>query len=56
LEKKDEILKELEAIKKLLVLQLHQQGVSAESIAKASGMSTKTIYKFVPKTQKKVSK
>ena len=56
MEKKDDILKELEAIKKLLILQLYHQGASPEHIAKASGMSTKTIYKFLPKTQKKSSK
>lgn len=56
MEKKDDILKELEVIKKLLILQLNHDGVSAENIAKASGMSTKTIYKFIPKSQKKSSK
>ena len=56
MEKKDEIVKELDAIKKLLVLQLYHQGVSPENIAKASGISTKTIYKFVPKLKKKSSK
>lgn len=56
MEKKDDVLKELEAIKKLLILQLYHQGVSSDYIAKASGMSTKTIYKFLPKTQKKLSK
>ena len=53
---KEKIEKELEAIKKLLILQLYHQGVSSDNIAKASGMSTKTIYKFLPKTQKKSSK
>jgi len=56
MEKKDEITKELEAIKKLLVLQLYNQGVALEAIAKASGMSTATLYKFLPKSQKKSSK
>ena len=56
MEKKDEIVKELESIKKLLILQLYHQGASPDYIAKASGMSTKTIYKFLPKTQKKLKK
>lgn len=56
MENNDKILKELEAIKKLLILQLYHQGVSSDNIAKASGMSTKTIYKFLPKNQKKLSK
>jgi len=56
LENNDKIIKELEAIKKLLVLQLYHQEVPPENIAKASGMSTGTIYKFLPKTQKKSSK
>ena len=55
MEKENEIIKELEAIKKLLILQLYHQGVSSDNIAKASGMSTKTIYKFLPKNQKKSS-
>jgi len=56
MEKKDEFLKELEAIKKLLILQLYHQGVSPETIARTSGMSTATLYKFLPKSQKKSSK
>ncbi len=56
MEKNNEIIKELESIKKLLILQLYHQGVSSDFIAKASGMSTKTIYKFLPKTQKKSNK
>jgi len=56
MEKKDEITKELEAIKKLLVLQLYSQGIPLDAIAKTSGMSTATLYKFLPKTQKKPKK
>lgn len=44
-----EIEKELEAIKKLIILQLVLAGVPIQNIAKASGMSTKTLYKFIPK-------
>ena len=56
MENNNDILKELVAIKKLLVLQLYHQGISPEAIAKTSGMSTKTMYKFLPKNQKKSSK
>lgn len=56
MEKKDEIIKELEAIKKLLILQLYHDGVSSEVIAKTIGMSKKTLYTFLPKTQKKSTK
>ena len=53
MEKDEQIIKELESIKKLLILQLYHEGVSSDNIAKACGMSTKTIYKFLPKNQKK---
>jgi len=56
MEQNEKIIKELEIIKKLLILQLYDQGISSDTIAKASGMSTKTLYKFLPKTQKKASK
>ena len=56
MEKKDETLKELEAIKKLLILQLNHDGVSSDVIAKTLGMSKKTLYTFLPKTKKKLSK
>ena len=46
--------KELEAIKKLIILQMMNSGISVNHIAKAAGISTKTIYQFIPKnTQKK---
>jgi len=40
---------ELEAIKKLLILQLIREGVPHAVVAKTAGMSTKTLYKFIPK-------
>jgi len=39
----------LNAIKNLLILELYYSDVSVNIIAKASGMSTKTLYKFLPK-------
>lgn len=56
MEQNEKILKELEAIKKLLVLQLYHQGMSSEIIAKTSGMSKATLYTFLPKSQKKPTK
>jgi len=52
----DEIKDELESIKRLLVLQLILQGVSHVDVAKAAGISTKTLYKFIPKNLSKQSK
>lgn len=49
----DEIKDELESIKKLLILQLIRDGVSHADVAKAAGMSTKTLYKFVTKAKTK---
>jgi len=43
------IMKELEKIKKLLVLQLSQSNVSIPHVAKAAEMSPNEIYKFIPK-------
>lgn len=45
----NEIKSELEAIKKLLILQLIHNGISHADVAKTAGMSTKTLYKFIPK-------
>ena len=47
----DEIKTQLESIKKLLVLQLVRDGVPYATIAKATGMSVKTLYKFAPKSK-----
>ena len=47
----EEIKNELESIKKLLILQLIRDGVPHADVAKAAGMSTKTLYKFVPKNK-----
>ena len=47
----DEIKNQLESIKKLLVLQLIRDGAPYANVAKAAGMSTKTLYKFVPKSK-----
>ena len=52
----DDIHSELESIKKLLILQLVHNGISPHDIAKAVGMSTKTIYKFIPKKSTKNTK
>ena len=56
MEQNEKILKELEIIKKLLILQLYHQGMSSETISKTVGMSKKTLYEFLPKTQKKSNK
>jgi len=45
----DLILKELESIKRLLILQLINEGIPHADVARAAGMSTKTLYKFLPK-------
>lgn len=45
----DKLLKELENIKQLLILQLIKDGLPHAVVAKAAGMSTKTLYKFIPK-------
>ena len=44
---------QLESIKKLLVLQLIWNGISYVDVAKDARISTKTLYKFVPKTKLK---
>lgn len=49
----EEVQKELVVIKKLLIIQLIKQGVPIENIVKATGMSTKTLYEFIPKNTKK---
>lgn len=46
-------LDELDSIKKLLIMQLIQSGIPIESVAKIASMSTKTLYKFISKNQKK---
>ena len=51
-----EIKKELESIKKLLILLLIKNGVHYSDAAKATGMSTKTLYKFLPKNLQKSKK
>lgn len=55
-EKSDSIKNELESIKKLLILNLISQGIPHAVVAKACGMSTKTLYKFVPKDLQKSKK
>ena len=52
----DEIKDELESIKKLLALQLIRSGVPHADVAKAAGMSTKTLYKFIPKAKTQIKK
>lgn len=54
MEQNDEIKNNLESIKKLLILQLFYDNVPVDAIAKTSGMSTKTLYKFLPKKTRKV--
>lgn len=51
----NEIKNELESIKKLLILQLIRNGVPHAVVAKAVGMSTKTLYKFIPKNLSKTN-
>lgn len=41
--------KELQVIKQLLIAQLVLSGVSIRDITKITGMSSKSIYKFLPK-------
>jgi len=52
----DDLYSELESIKKLLILNLISRGISHVAVAKASGMSTKTLYKFIPKNLSKFDK
>lgn len=49
----EEITKELHDIKKLLIVQLILDGVSIRDIVKITGMSTATLYKFIPKDLEK---
>ncbi|MEX2193016.1 MAG: helix-turn-helix domain-containing protein [Nitrosarchaeum sp.] len=51
----NEIQNELESIKKLLILQLIRDGTPHAVVAKAAGMSTKTLYKFIPKNLSKIN-
>lgn len=43
-------LKELQIIKQLLIAQLVLSGVSIRDIVKITGMSSSSIYKFLPKS------
>jgi len=52
----EKIIAELESIKKLLILNLISQGIPHAVVAKVVGMSTKTLYKFVPKELQKSKK
>ena len=47
------LIKELEKIKKLLILQLSQSDISIPYVAKAAEMSPNEIYKFIPKKRSK---
>ena len=49
----NEIQNELESIKKLLIPLLIQNEISRADVAKATGMSTKTLYKFISKNKTK---
>ena len=49
----EDIRDELNSIKKLMILNLIAQGIPHAVVAKAAGMSTKTLYKFVPKDLQK---
>lgn len=51
----DDIIKELQDVKKLLIIQLILDGVSIRDIVKITGMSTATLYKFLPKDLEKKS-
>jgi len=41
--------KDLEIIKKILIVQLVKSGVSIRDIVTITGISSKTLYKFLPK-------
>jgi len=45
--------RELEIIKKLMIVRLILDGVSIRDIVKITGMSSATIYKFIPKNLQK---
>lgn len=45
----DGLKKELETIKKLLIVQLVHEGISIRDIVKVTGMGSATLYKFLPK-------
>lgn len=45
----DDELKELQIVKQLLIAQLVLSGVSIRDIVKITGMSSASIYKFLPK-------
>ena len=47
---------ELEIIKKLLIVQLILSGVTIRDIVKITGMSSATLYKFIPKNLSMESK
>lgn len=49
----DEIIKELQDIKKLLIVQLVLDDISIRDIVKITGLSSATIYKFLPKDLEK---
>jgi len=49
----DELNKELETIKKLLIVQLIINGTSIRDIVKITGMSSASLYKFLPKNLEK---
>ena len=53
MEQNDEINNNLDAIKKLFILQLYYADIPVDIIAKFAGISNKTLYKLLPKKIKK---
>ncbi|MGC1709167.1 MAG: helix-turn-helix domain-containing protein [Nitrosotalea sp.] len=51
----EEIIKELQIIKQLLIAQLVLSGISIRDIVKITGISSASIYKFLPKNLDKKS-
>ena len=49
-----ELTNELKIIKQIMIAQLVLSGVSMRDISKISGMSSATIYKFLPKNLEKL--
>lgn len=46
---KEEKIVDLEIIKRLMIVQLIRSGIGIRDIAKITGMSSASIYKFLPK-------
>lgn len=44
-----DLLTELEIIKKILIVQLVQSGITIRDVVKLTGLSSQTLYTFLPK-------